>query len=220
MELEDNYNLLQDNVISVLRNYPRFLTLLKCIAPRLDNLQDIANYLCENTKLDFAEGIWLDYIGWLVGTTRDTFDILQYFCVNAEHLNVEKLFYFEGVSSLGRGSLQDVYFRKKIKAKVAYNTSRATRNENIKIIQGMFNADLVIITKVEPMVLDITIYGDNIYYPSTASLRDSIIKILGNGVNIRNLVTKPKEKFFVDVTKDDEVLLPNDEMTYEIIEEV
>lgn len=152
MELEDNYSLLQDNTITILKNYPRFLTLLKVIANRLDSLQDCANYMCENTKLDKAEGIWLDYLAWLVGTTRVTYDILQYFCVNAPHLNVEKLFYFEGISSIETGTLQDSYLRKKIKAKVAYNTSKATRNENIKIIQGMVNADKVVISK--PKIFD------------------------------------------------------------------
>lgn len=191
MELEDNYNLLQDNVISVLRNFPRFLTLLKCIAPRLDNLQDIANYMCENTKLDKAEGIWLDYIAWLVGTTRKTYDITQYFCVNALHLNVEKLFYFEGISSLDRGSLQDIYLRRRIYAKIAYNTSNATRNENIKIIEGMVNADKVVITRPSVMQLDVTIYGDNLFYPSIDSLRGSINGILGCGVSVRNLDIQP-----------------------------
>ena len=187
MELEDNYNLLQDNVISVLRNYPRFLTLLKCIAPRLNNLQDIANYLCENTKLSLAQGIWLDYIAWLVGTTREAFDVTQYFCVNVAHLNVEKLFYFQGSSSIEKDNLEDSYLKKRIEAKITYNSSKATRNENIKIIKGMLNADKVVITKASTMLLDIVIYGDNIFYPSNDSLRNNIIKVLGNGVGLRNL---------------------------------
>jgi hypothetical protein len=191
MELEDNYSLLQDNVISVLRNYPRFLTLLKCIAPRLDNLQDVANYMCENTNLDTAEGIWLDYIAWLVGTNRTTYDILQYFCVNAPHLNVEKYFYFEGISTLESGTLQDAALRKRIKAKIAYNTSKGTRNENIQIIQGLVNADKVVISNVSPMVLDITLYGDNLFYPSTQALRQTIESVLGCGVGIRNLDIEP-----------------------------
>lgn len=187
MELEDNYSLLQDNVISVLRNYPRFLTLLKCIAPRLDNLQDVANYMCEKTNLDTAEGIWLDYIAWLVGTTRDAYNILNFFCFNAPHINVEKEFYFEGITPDSKGNLQDVLLRKRIKAKIAYNTSKATRNENIKIIQGIFNADKVVITKPEPMVLDIVLYGDEIIYPSIDNVRDAITNLLGNGVGLRNL---------------------------------
>lgn len=187
MELENNYDLLQDNVISVLRNFPRFLTLLKCIAPRLDNLQDVANYMCENTKLSIAGGIWLDYIAWLVGTNRNVYDILNYFCVNAPHLNVEKLFYFEGITPDAKGTLQDVQLRKRIRAKIAYNTSKATRNYNIQIIQGITNADKVVISNVEPMVLDIILYGRNVIYPSVNTLRNTINNILGNGVGVRNL---------------------------------
>lgn len=187
MELENNYSLLQDNTITVLKNYPRFLTLLKVIANRIDELQQCVDYLCEKTTLSTAEGIWLDYIAWLVGTNRTTYDILQYFCVNAPHLNVEKYFYFEGISSLEKGSVQDVALRKRIKAKIAYNTSKATRNENIKIIEGLVNADKVVISNVSPMLLDITLYGDNLFYPSIQALRTTIESVLGNGVGIRNL---------------------------------
>lgn len=191
MELEDNYGLLQDNTISILKNYPRFLTLLKVIANRLDNLQDCVNYLCENMSIETAEGIWLDYLAWLVGTTREAYNILNFFCVNAPHLNVEKLFYFEGITPDAKGNLQDVLLRKRIRAKIAYNTSNATRNENIRIIQGMFNADKVIISRVAPMMLDITLYGDNIIYPSIESIRGSIENILGCGVGVNNLDIQP-----------------------------
>lgn len=191
MELENNYSLLQDNTISILKNYPRFLTLLKVIANRLDSLQNCANYMCENTRLETAEGIWLDYLAWLVGTTRETFDITQFFCVNVAHLNVSKLFYFEGISSTSKGNLQDLYLRKRIRGKIAYNTSRATRNENIKIMQNIFNADKVVISVAEPMLLDITLYGDDIIYPSIASLRDTITNIIGCGVGLRNLDIQP-----------------------------
>ena len=187
MELEDNYSLLQDNTISILKNYPRFLTLLKVIANRLDNLQDCANYLCENMSIDTAEGIWLDYIAWLVGTSRDAYNILNFFCVNAPHLNVEKEFYFEGITPDAKGNLQDVLLRKRIKAKIGYNTSKATRNENIRIIQGIFNADKVVITKAAPMMLDVILYGDEIIYPSIDNVRTAITNLLGCGVGLRNL---------------------------------
>lgn len=191
MELEDNYNLLQDNTITVLKNYPRFLTLLKVIANRIDELQQCVDYLCEKTTLSKAEGIWLDYIAWLVGTDREAYNILDFFCVNAPHLNVEKYFYFEGITPDSKGNLQDVLLRKRIRAKIAYNTSHATRNENIKIIRDIFNAEKVVITKVAPMLLDITLYGDEIIYPSLESIRGSIENILGCGVGVRNLDIEP-----------------------------
>lgn len=190
MELQDNYNLLQTNVISVLRNYPRFLCLLKVFANRFDNLQSTVDYLSDMLNVDTAEGIWLDYIAWLVGTTRDAYNILNFFCFNAPHINVEKEFYFEGITPDSKGNLQDVLLRKRIKAKIAYNNSKATRNENIRIIQNIFNADKVVITKVEPMVLDVVLYGDEIIYPSIDNVRDAINNLLGNGVGLRNLEIK------------------------------
>ena len=173
--------------ISQFRNIPEYVKMCEAFAVGLGTIQTSVDYLSDMIDLDKAEGIWLDYIAWLVGTKRSFYDITQYFCVNEPHLNVEKYFYFEGVSTLESGSFDDVYLRKRIKAKIAFNTSRATRNENIRIIQGMINADKVVISNVSPMVLDVTIYGDNLFYPSTQSLRASIENVLGNGVGIRNL---------------------------------
>jgi len=177
--------------ISEFRNIPEYVKICEAFAVGATSIQDAINYLSNMIDIDKAEGIWLDYIGWLVGTSRKTFDVSQYFCLNMPHLNVSKLFYFEGISSTERGNLQDMYFKKRIKAKIAYNTSKATRNENIKIMQGVFNADKVIISKVNPMLLDITLYGDNIIYPSVGTLRDSITRLLGNGVGVRNLDIQP-----------------------------
>lgn len=173
--------------ISQFRNIPEYVKMCEAFAVGLTTIQNSVDYLSDMIDLDKAEGIWLDYIAWLVGTNRTTYDILQYFCVNAPHLNVEKYFYFEGISSLENGSVQDVALRKRIKAKIAYNTSKATRNENIKIIEGLVNADKVVISNVSPMLLDITLYGDNLFYPSIQGLRTTIENVLGNGVGIRNL---------------------------------
>lgn len=173
--------------ISQFRNIPEYVKMCEAFAVGLGTIQTSVDYLSDMIDLDKAEGIWLDYIAWLVGTNRTTYDILQFFCVNAPHLNVEKYFYFEGISSLEKGSVQDVALRKRIKAKIAYNTSKATRNENIKIIEGLVNADKVVISNVSPMLLDITLYGENLFYPSTQALRATIENVLGNGVGIRNL---------------------------------
>ena len=173
--------------ISQFRNIPEYVKMCEAFAVGLATIQTSVDYLSDMIDLDKAEGIWLDYIAWLVGTNRTTYDILQFFCVNAPHLNVEKYFYFEGISSLEKGTVQDVALRKRIKAKIAYNTSKATRNENIRIIEGLVNADKVVISNVSPMLLDITLYGDNLFYPSVQALRTTIENVLGNGVGIRNL---------------------------------
>ena len=132
MELFDSYNYLQTNTISVLRQYPRFLTLLKSCAFNFDNLQDCINYLCENTQKDTSQGIWLDYIGWLVGITRANYaDISDYFCVNQTgvdanmnptgDINREKLFYFPTSLSTGSSSsLDDSLYKVQIDGKIAY----------------------------------------------------------------------------------------------------
>ena len=173
--------------ISQFRNIPEYVKMCEAFAVGLATIQTSVDYLSDMIDLDKAEGIWLDYIAWLVGTNRTTYDILQFFCVNAPHLNVEKYFYFEGISSLEKGTVQDVALRKRIKAKIAYNTSKATRNENIRIIEGLVNADKVVISNVSPMLLDITLYGDNLFYPSVQAPRTTIENVLGNGVGIRNL---------------------------------
>ena len=177
--------------ISQFRNIPEYVKICEAFAVGLSTIQDSVDYLSDMQDVEKAEGIWLDYLAWLVGTDRDTYNILNFFCVNAPHLNVEKLFYFEGITPDSKGSLQDVLLRKRIRAKIAYNTSHATRNENIRIIQGVFNADKVVISNVAPMLLDITLYGDNIIYPSIESIRGSIENILGCGVVVRNLDIEP-----------------------------
>ena len=173
--------------ISQFRSVPEYVKICEAFTIGAESIQNAINYLSDMLNIDKAEGIWLDYIAWLVGTTREIYDLTQFFCVNIEHLNVSKLFYFPESAEKTKSSLQDIYLRKKIKAKIAYNTSKATRNENIKIIKGMINADKVVISQVSPMILDITIYGDNLFYPSTQSLRKSITNILSTGVNVRNL---------------------------------
>ena len=173
--------------ISQFRNIPEYVKICEAFAVGCSTIQSSVNYLSDMIDLDKAEGIWLDYIAWLVGTNRTTYDILQYFCVNAPHLNIEKNFYFEGISTVEKGSVEDVALRKRIKAKIAYNTSNGTRNENIRIIEGLVNADKVVISNVSPMLLDITLSGENLFYPSVQALRTSIENILGNGVGIRNL---------------------------------
>lgn len=173
--------------ISQFRNIPEYVKMCEAFAVGCGTIQNAIDYLSDMIDVDTAEGIWLDYLAWLVGTTRDAYNILNFFCLNAPHLNVEKEFYFEGITPDAKGSLQDVLLRKRIKAKIAYNNSRATRKENIRIIQWIFNADKVVITKPEPMMLDIIMYGDEIIYPSIDNVRSAILNLLGNGVGLRNL---------------------------------
>ena len=144
--------------------------------------------------LDKAEGIWLDYIGWLVGTKRDELtDTSPFFCANAEDVNEEKYFWFANQSISSNITLTDENFKRLIKAKIGYNVSTCTRNENIRNIKYITFADHCIIDNVEPMVLDITLYGDNIL--SIQNLKQKIETFLGDGVGIRNLTIKGLDEY-------------------------
>lgn len=177
--------------ISQFRNIPEYVKICEAFALGAVTVQDAVDYLSNMIDIEKAEGIWLDYIAWLVGTDREAYNILDFFCVNSPHLNVEKYFYFEGITPDSKGNLIDVLLRKRIRAKIGYNTSKCTRNENIRIIKGIFNAEKVVIANVSPMLLDITLYGDEIIYPSVESIRGSIENILGCGVGVRNLDIQP-----------------------------
>lgn len=181
----DLYKNIQYHAISQLRQNKDYLNLCEVIAKQYDNIKVVSQYILNNLDIDIASGIWLDYIGWLVGSTRGYFDITRFFCINGEHVNAEKYFYFPNQTVNGETSLTDDLFRNRIRAKIAYNTSRATRRENKYIIKNLVNAERVIIKRVEPMLLDITLIGDSIN--ENFATRENIEQILGDGVGLRNI---------------------------------
>ena len=181
----DIYKNIQYSAISQLRQNKDYLNLCEVIAKQYDNIKVVSQYILNNLDVDIASGVWLDYIGWLVGSTRGYFDITRFFCINGEHVNAEKYFYFPNQTVNGETSLTDDLFRNRIRAKIAYNTSRATRRENKYIIKNLVNAERVIIKRVEPMLLDITLIGDSIN--ENFATRENIEQILGDGVGLRNI---------------------------------
>ena len=76
--------------ISEFRNIPEYVKICEAFCVGLSTIQTTLNYLSDAIQLNKAEGIWLDYIGWLVGITRSYADITRFFCVNAEDLNMQK----------------------------------------------------------------------------------------------------------------------------------
>lgn len=191
MKHNDYKKLNQRYSLSQFRNCPEYLALIYGDADLKEQLQNVIQFLLNFVDIDKSKGFLLDYLAWLIGTSREYFDTTQYFRINAPDVNVEKYIWFSEPSTdfvVPAGSLSDKSFRTKIKAKSAANTSRCTREENIQIIKNMTFADKVIIKNPAPMELDITLRGLNIFI--TQNLKEDIEKILGNGVGISKLTTE------------------------------
>lgn len=168
---------MQFYAVSQLRLNPDYQNLCEVIGLDFNDLKKISEYILKSINIDEAEGIWLDYLGWLVGTTRVYFDIGDFFSVNSDDLNADKYFWFPGTTVGGESNLDDVFFRKRIYAKIGYNISKGTREENIYILKNLTFAKKVIIKRVAPLVLDITLIGNDII--QTPTFKEDIEKVLG-----------------------------------------
>lgn len=176
---------MQFYAISQLRQNEDYLNFCQCIGDDFNDLKKVGEFILKCINIDEAEGIWLDYLAWFVGTSRRYFNLSQYFCVNAEHVNAEKYFYFPKSTIDTTSSIDDDFLRKRIYAKIAYNNSKGTRNENNFIIKNLTNAERVIIKRVAPMMLDVTLEGDEINI--VFATREELESVIGNGVGIRNI---------------------------------
>lgn len=176
---------MQFYAISQLRQNEDYLNFCQCIGDDYNDLKAVGEYILKCINIDEAEGVWLDYLAWLVGTSRKYFNLSEYFCVNAEHVNAQKYFYFPNSSIDASSSIDDYLLRKRIYAKIAYNVSKGTRNENNFIIKNLTNAEHAIIKRVAPMMIDVTLEGDNINI--VFATRDELESAIGNGVGIRNI---------------------------------
>lgn len=146
IEKYDLLNTMLNNTISSLRNNDGYIKLCEAHCIGLGKIQDTIDYMSDCLNVDVANGVWLDNIGYLVGIDRTAFDISRYFCVNSPDINVKKEFYFPKSSIWTKGTLNDILFRQRIRAKIGYNISNGTRNNNLEIIKGLTNADKVVIT--------------------------------------------------------------------------
>ena len=173
---------MQFYAVSQLRLNPDYQNLCEVIGQDFNDLKKISEYILKSINIDEAEGVWLDYLGWLVGTTRVYFNIGDFFSVNSDDVNIDKYFYFPGTSLAGEMNLDDVLFRKRIYAKIGYNISKGTREENIYILKNLTFAKKVIIKRVAPLVLDITLIGNDII--QTPTFKEDIEKVLGLCVGI------------------------------------
>lgn len=168
---------MQFYAVSQLRLNPDYQNLCEVIGQDFNDLKKISEYILKSINIDEAEGVWLDYLGWLVGTTRVYFDLGDFFSVNSDDVNVDKYFWFPGTAFGGESNLDDVFFRKRIYAKIGYNISKGTREENIYILKNLTFAKKVIIKRVAPLVLDITLIGNDII--QTPTFKEDVEKVLG-----------------------------------------
>ena len=187
IEKIDLNSLILQNSITSLRENDGYQKLCEAHCKGMISIQNAVDFLTNALNVDKASGVFLDYIGWLVGTTRTSFSISGFFCVNSNDINVEKQFYFPTETKLEQGSLVDVIFRQRIKAKIGYNISKGTREDNLYIIKNLTNADKVVITKAGYKKLDVHLYGNNIVLSGVNSLRQDIEQILGLTIGLNNL---------------------------------
>ena len=184
----DYFALNQAYSLGQFRSNPEYIALIGADAGLKDNLQKNAQYLLDSIDINLAEGVFLDYRGWLVGISRRYFDISAYFSYNRADVNTEKYIWFSEPETdfvAPSGSLEDRDFRARIKAKAGVNTSKCTREDNIAIIKNMTFAKKVKIKNVDIMLLDVTLVGDNLFF--TQDTKSDIELVLGSGVGIRNL---------------------------------
>lgn len=174
-------------IIPYLRYNEDIKTILQAIGSRFTNLQDAVNYLVSSLSIRDARGVWLDYAGAEVGAQRDEMDFGDYFCVNREHLNVPKRFYFltSGLYPESPLSLNDAEFMQKIFAYIGANSSCGTRNEIIDIVKTITNADSVIVTKTARCVLKIHLIGEALVL--TQNTVTYIQQILGDGIYLEEI---------------------------------
>lgn len=174
-------------LIPYLRQNQDIGNLLKAIGERFNNLQDSISFLADQLTIANAKGVWLDYIGVEVGTTRDEVDFGDFFLVNAPHINIAKRFYI--TTSKDNPSetitLDDAEFIQKIMSVIGSNISCGTRNENLNLIKTITNSNNVIIKKVGTALLDIYLYSDNLVY--TSNTVNYIENVIGNGIFINEV---------------------------------
>lgn len=161
--------------------------LCKGIAELFEAVQKNAFELEKWTVIDNAEGDLLDFLGFLFGVYRGYFDIDKFFCVNADDLNRDKLFYFSSgsVNIKTQGELTDLEMRQRIKAAVARLYSCKTRNDNIRVIKFLTFADKALISKAGTMALNVNLIGNNLFI--TDKTFDEIESVLGDGVALEHL---------------------------------
>lgn len=165
--------------------------LIQSIGRTFEHLAMSLTYLRSTLDISTARGVWLDKIGREVGAQRDEKEYGNYFCINRQHINTEKMFYFtnSGIDPYSPINLEDAEFVQKIRAYIGANNSGSSVNELVKIIKTITNAEKVIITHPSSRALSIEIISQNAI--QTENTTNYIQNIVATGVNITVLtITK------------------------------
>ena len=176
-------------ILSYFRTNSDIVNIIQTPADRFNSLQDIIQYLLDSLIISKARGQRLDYIGKEVGTIRDEIDFGDYFCINREHINKNKLFYFlsSGVNPRIPLTLPDAAFIQKIYACIGANSSSGCIEEILSIIKKMTDADNVLISQGSNGGININIYGEELLV--TQNTVSYIRQILGDGIYIEEIKT-------------------------------
>lgn len=162
---------------------------IKIIGERFNMLQEVIFYLLNSYTLRNARGIWLDYAGKEIGAERDEVDYGDFFTVNRLHLNTPKMFYFlsSGLNPKSPLSLNDAEFLQKIYAYIGTNTSSATIENLIFIVQTISSADKVEIFRDEDEGLKLSLQGNTLVL--TLNTINYFTQILSNGIYLKEIKT-------------------------------
>lgn len=174
-------------ILPYFRTNKDIVAILNAIASRFNLLQNVVKDLRESLYIKNARGVWLDYIGDEVGAQRDEADFGNYFCVNRDHINVEKQFYFlsSGLDPKSPLTLSDAEFIQKIYAYIGANSSSGSIEEILEIIKTITNANDIKVTISADFVLKINLIGDGLIM--TRNTINYIQQILGDGIYLEEI---------------------------------
>jgi hypothetical protein len=147
----------RSRVTEQFKNKPVFDKFLQLLLHGQEELQGVFKDLMQLRSVDTATGAQLDLIGNIVGQERTLIEaeIYKYFAMQGVtdaqtfgDLNISSAggwFYDLGQSMGGNVKLDDITYRKFIKAKIYKNVTACTPEEYIKIVKLIFDVDQIYI---------------------------------------------------------------------------
>ena len=178
-----------ENILGYFRASNDIIKFIDIFAKRNSKIQDAILYLLSSYNINFARGIFLDFIGLEVGANRDDVDYGNYLCVNRLHINSTKNFYFlsSGADPRTTLTLEDAEFLQKIYAYIGTNCSTGNIYDTLEIIKTITNTNNIYLRKGDNLGIKINITGQNLIL--TQNTINYIKKILGDGIYLEEITT-------------------------------